>query len=254
MYICSRCDKAIKAPSPVASYEEKFYHPDCLACNTCSKSLNGKQFIKEKNGNLLCEECNMKTAPKCKKCSQVFAPGVTYKKLGDQLFYHNECFRCVGPCRGPIGADFYELDNNEFLCVPCYDKYGNDFEKYVDNNNDNNNNTANNTPKTNKKSDDTPADNLANLSLNTNNNSKPQHQQQSSVDKPLAVQRQRESDAAAAKPAASNSSSDAPRSQKSPEGERLCAKCNQKLSGKHFFDGFCTQIRPLRLNLLMLPP
>ncbi len=237
MYICSRCDKAIKAPSPVASYEDKYYHPECLACNSCSKSLNGKQFIKEKNGNLLCEECNLKTAPRCKKCGQIFAPGVTYKKLGEQIFYHNECFRCVGPCRGPIGADFYELDNDEFLCVPCYDKYGNDFEKYVDNNNNNTTPPSNNQ----KSSAAPPADNLANLSLNDN---KPNN---SNVDKLPAVRRERDNNNPSnRKPSDSNtpaeSAAAAGRSQKSPEGERLCAKCNQKLSGKYLI-GLCILIK-----------
>ena len=132
MYVCSKCDKAIKAPSPVASYEDKYYHPDCLACHACSRSLSGRQFVKEKSGKLVCEECNMKTAPRCHKCRQVFAPGVTYKKISQDIFYHNECFRCVGPCRAPIGADFYELGADKFICTACYDKHGNDYEKFME--------------------------------------------------------------------------------------------------------------------------
>jgi uncharacterized CHY-type Zn-finger protein len=226
MYVCSKCDKAIKAPSSVATYEDKFFHPECLACSVCTKSLNGRQFIKEKNGSLVCEECNLKTSPRCLKCKQVFAPGVTYKKLGDNLFYHNECFRCAGPCRGPIGADFYELDNDEFLCVSCYDKYGNEFEKYMDNPNGAAASPANNSP---SKSAAAPSDKLANMSLKDSN-----------VDKLPALQRERDSNpsnpsnTATAKPSTNTSTNPAApgRSEKSPEGERLCAKCNQKLTGR----------------------
>lgn len=132
MYDCSGCKQAIVAPSPVASYENKYYHPDCLVCNSCQKTLSGKQFLKEKNGLLTCETCNAKTAPKCLKCNQIFAPGESYKKLNEKTFYHNECFKCCGPCRKPIGAEFYDLEDGRFICVDCYDKYGSDFEKFVD--------------------------------------------------------------------------------------------------------------------------
>jgi hypothetical protein len=220
MYICNKCEKSIKAQ--VATYEDKYYHPDCLVCFECSQSLSGKQFVKEKNGTLVCVECNMKTAPKCKKCQHVFAPGVSYKKLGDGVYYHKECFTCVGPCHGPIGADFYELEIDKFLCTECYDKYGNDWEKHVDNNNN------------------LPTNKMANLNLND----KP------SAESLPAVQRERETAKQPAPPATptqkpsrfdSNKQqpvSDQPKVQpqqpKSPspaQEEKLCAKCNQKLFG-----------------------
>ncbi len=93
------------------------------------KSLSGKQFLKEKNGNLVCEECYAKTAPKCTKCKQGFAPGESYKKITDSLFYHNHCFVCCGPCHKPIGAEFYDMENDKYLCIECYDKYGLNYDK-----------------------------------------------------------------------------------------------------------------------------
>jgi hypothetical protein len=93
------------------------------------KSLSGKQFLKEKNGNLVCEECNAKTAPKCTQCKQTFAPGESYKKITDSLFYHNHCFVCCGPCHKPIGAEFYDMENDKYLCIECYDKYGSDYDQ-----------------------------------------------------------------------------------------------------------------------------
>lgn len=128
-YNCSNCERPIVAPSSVASYENKYYHPECLTCVKCHQSVSGKQFLKEKNGTLVCEACNAKTAPKCSKCKQTFAPGESYKKLTDQIFYHNECFKCCGPCRKPIAAEFYDLENGNFICVDCYDKYGTDYDK-----------------------------------------------------------------------------------------------------------------------------
>ena len=96
------------------------------------KQLNkGKQFLKEKSGNLICDACNAKTAPRCFKCSQIFAPGESYKKLNESTFYHNQCFKCCGPCRKPIAAEFYDMDDGKFICVDCYDKYGSDYDKYT---------------------------------------------------------------------------------------------------------------------------
>ncbi len=130
MYDCNACKREIVAPSAVASYESKYYHPDCLTCIKCHQSLSGKQFIKEKNGTLICETCNAKIAPKCFKCAQIFEPGESYKKLSEKIFYHNKCFVCCGPCHLPIAAEFYDLDNGNFICVECYDKYGMDYEKF----------------------------------------------------------------------------------------------------------------------------
>jgi ribosomal protein L40E len=93
------------------------------------KSLSGRQFLKEKNGNLVCEECYAKTAPKCTQCKQGFAPGESYKKITDSLFYHNHCFVCCGPCHKPIGAEFYDMENDKYLCIECYDKYGLNYDK-----------------------------------------------------------------------------------------------------------------------------
>ncbi len=91
--------------------------------------MSGKQFLKEKSGNLVCEECNAKTAPKCYKCKQLFGPGESYKKITDSIFYHNSCFLCCGPCKKPIGAEFYDMENDKYLCIDCYDKYGADYDQ-----------------------------------------------------------------------------------------------------------------------------
>lgn len=128
MHKCVECDREIAPPSPIATYENKYYHPECLRCSKCSRSLSGKQFIKEKTGALMCEDCNEKYAPKCRKCGLSFGAGQSYKKITDQLFYHNDCFKCVGPCKKPIAAEFYDLENGKFICTDCYDKYGTDFD------------------------------------------------------------------------------------------------------------------------------
>lgn len=97
-------------------------------CSVCKETLSGKQFLKEKSGNLVCEDCNLKTAPRCTKCHLVFGPGESYKKISDTIFYHNHCFLCCGPCHKPIGAEFYDMEDDKFLCIECFDKYGTDYD------------------------------------------------------------------------------------------------------------------------------
>lgn len=219
MYVCTKCDKQIK--SSVATYEEKYYHPECLCCSTCGQTLSGKQFIKEKSNKLVCVDCNRKTAPKCKKCRQVFGPGVKYKKLGDDLFFHMECFQCVGPCRKPIQSEFYELDDNRFLCTECYDKHDSDIEKFIDNNNNETSSSSSNKPTNETKP---PVDKLNNMKL------------EEKVEKLPAVQREREPQLPQtappqAKPTSTPSNTPKSGGSSQQPAERLCAKCNQKLSG-----------------------
>ena len=107
---CYKCHQEIGPRSPAASYENKSYHPSCLTCNICFKSISGEKFFKDKNQNLICDKCDQKYGPKCTKCKQSFKAGEPYKKLEDNIFYHYECFTCCGPCRKPIGAEFYDLD------------------------------------------------------------------------------------------------------------------------------------------------
>jgi hypothetical protein len=126
--------------------------------------------------------------------------------LNEETFYHNECFKCVGPCGKPIGAEFYDIENGNFICVECYDKYGSDYEKYT--NNDNSIDTSRIEP---QKDVDNLASNLNNnLNLNkappsTNNN-------KTNVQVLPAVERERESP-------------------KKDDSLDNCATCGQKLVG-----------------------
>ena len=225
MSVCSTCNLKIEPPSPIATYENRHYHPDCLKCNVCFKSLSGKQFVKEKNGTLTCEDCNSKLAPKCTKCKISFAPGESYKKLGNEVYYHNQCFKCCGPCRKPIGAEFYDIENGKFLCTECYDKYGNDYEKYIDNDLPPNMPpppVPQSSPPQRKENPDDGAKNIVNnFSVNLSLNDK------SKIETLPAVQRE----------PAKNNQSIAPAKPASPEHKPAttedlkCAKCGDKISG-----------------------
>jgi hypothetical protein len=214
MYDCNACKRPIVAPSAVASYESKYYHPDCLTCIKCHQSLSGKQFLKEKNGTLICEACNAKTAPKCFKCSQIFGPGESYKKLTDKIFYHNKCFVCCGPCHGPIAAEFYDLENGKFICVECYDKYGNDYDKVPSTNtNDEPPSYSPPLPASDPLLDELEEQFNNRMNVHSNNRSNPY------TESLPAVQRD------------TPRNNPPPQTKKSSEDDNLCEKCGQVLSG-----------------------
>lgn len=211
MYDCHECKQAIVAPSSVASYENKYYHPDCLTCIKCHQSVSGKQFLKEKNGTLICEACNAKTAPKCFKCHAIFAPGESYKKLTDKIFYHNECFKCCGPCRGPIAAEFYDLENGNFICVDCYDKHGSDYDKVPPTNNTDEPPAYTPPPPKPSSNDNLEEDFNNRMNLNNQTSASPYSEILPAVDRdPVRTNK------AAAKPV---------------DKENLCEKCGEMLSG-----------------------
>lgn len=122
--VCFKCHTQIAPQTPIASYENRSYHPNCLTCKYCNKSVSGQRFLKDKNQDIICETCDSIHGPVCNKCRKNFKPGQSFKKLDDNTFYHYECFTCFGPCKKSIGAEFYDLDDDKFLCTDCYDKYG----------------------------------------------------------------------------------------------------------------------------------
>lgn len=239
---CVSCNKEILPPSPIATYEERYYHPDCLRCHSCRKSLSGKQFIKEKNGNLVCEECNEKNSPKCTKCKLTFKAGQSYKKVSDDVYYHNECFICAGPCGKPMTAEFYDLENGKFLCTDCYDKYGTDFDKHTPA--APNNRGATNAPPPIPQSEP-PAQAASNRAINNlvsrfdmtaiddNKQSKPLiSAAPSKIESLPAVERVKDSPAAAEAPV-SRPLTNEPPAKKAPAEDFYCEKCKEKLTGQY---------------------
>jgi ribosomal protein L40E len=193
MPVCFGCKSQIAPSTPSAAYENNTYHPDCLKCAKCKRSVCGKQFMKGKNGELICEECNAKDAPKCHKCHKAFGPGQPYKKANENTFYHNECFVCASRCRKPISGEFYDMEDGRFICTECYDQYGDD-------------------------DDNTSTDLSVNFDakINLSNSANP-----SNVQVLPAVQR------------GANNSNNKNATTAAPTNNLICAGCNQKLKGSY---------------------
>ena len=74
--ICFKCQLVITPRTPIATYENRSYHPLCLTCKICNKSVSGEKFLKDENENLICSKCDSIYGPKCKKCNDSFKPGL----------------------------------------------------------------------------------------------------------------------------------------------------------------------------------
>ena len=123
---CSRCGNNIIGT--YTTYNNRIFHPNCFVCFSCENPLGNGQFYLV-NGQPTCRSCNANNSgPKCHKCKQAFKPGVSYK-VQNGVCYHNECFICAGPCKSQLQGAFYIL-KSKYVCGNCYNKYGNDFDKF----------------------------------------------------------------------------------------------------------------------------
>ena len=73
--ICFKSQLVITPRTPIATYENRSYHPLCLTCKICNKSVSGENFLKDENENLIYSKCDSIYGPKCKKCNDSFKPG-----------------------------------------------------------------------------------------------------------------------------------------------------------------------------------
>lgn len=72
---CFKCQLFIDPRTSIASYENHTYHPQCLVCKICKKSVSGEKFLKDEDQNLICAKCDSIYGPKCIKCNESFKPG-----------------------------------------------------------------------------------------------------------------------------------------------------------------------------------
>ncbi len=135
-----------------------------------------------------------------------------------------ECFVCCGPCKKPIAAEFYDIDDNKHLCSECYDKYGTDYDRYVTNDEDDVPNVPpppipqSKPPPRRENTEDT-IKNLANLKIAPVS---------SNIETLPAVQREQQQSSAAA---ATAPPAPKPVVVSAPKEDYTCAKCKQQISG-----------------------
>ena len=119
---CNKCGQILKSDVEYKKIGENIYfHTYCFTCTGPCKKPITTMFYEEKSGDYICKECKEINADRCSKCKQIFNPGISYRKLSDDIFFHKECFICAGPCGKPINSSFFKNDDNEYLCTECND-------------------------------------------------------------------------------------------------------------------------------------
>ena len=96
------------------------YHAECFKCSDCYCKLIGKNNIKnDKDGKLLCQDCDLKLAKKCFHCKGPITKRYTLYK---SRAFHLECFKC-NICGSIINnKEFFETSLCEVLCSSCVHK------------------------------------------------------------------------------------------------------------------------------------
>lgn len=111
---CANCQESITQKG--VQYGLASYHQDCFNCSSCDANLINESKVKEKDGKLLCRECQLKISKKCFRCNGPITSRHTVYKSRP---FHIECFKC-NLCGSNIeGAEFYETSLSEILCAKC---------------------------------------------------------------------------------------------------------------------------------------
>lgn len=90
----------------------KTWHPEHFACKDCQQPIEESTFNIQ-DGQQVCSKCFEKNySGTCEGCKQPILER-TIKALGKT--WHENCFRCDGPCRQSlVGSSFYEQEGKAY--------------------------------------------------------------------------------------------------------------------------------------------
>ncbi|CAF0857752.1 unnamed protein product [Didymodactylos carnosus] len=121
---CKNCHKGFTSGTQVSEFKEDYFHPDCLTCTQCGKSICQRKFYHQEykmqsdnKTNLLCEQCHYNNSPECAECKEKILDGQSYGFEGKS--FHGRCFMCA-QCKTEIGTNhFSKSKDGKYLCARC---------------------------------------------------------------------------------------------------------------------------------------
>lgn len=124
-YICDKCHKTVESSKAVLyciGGIEVAWHPHCLKCYECDKSLSeaDHKFYEEKP---YCLEHygRMTSIPKCSKCKELIFDSTYTSAAGSS--WHQQHFTCQD-CEKPLVDTKYLLvENKHPYCLQCHEKH-----------------------------------------------------------------------------------------------------------------------------------
>jgi len=114
---CARCNLEIEDDEEIV-LAGRSYHPDCMLCFRCKKSLKGVS-VHIHEGNLYDQECffafHAKCCDVCRK--PIVGENVRFLTSGDKS-YHPACYVCFHCRKNLSGLEYYMVGGNR-VCGPC---------------------------------------------------------------------------------------------------------------------------------------
>ena len=111
---CVSCKKEIKGKGLM--FKSKPYHPSCLSCSHCEKTLT-EETPNCHEDKPFCKECYIKLfSSRCTKCVKPITGKYTIYKGHP---FHKDCFVCIRCSKQISNNEFYESQHGDFFCETC---------------------------------------------------------------------------------------------------------------------------------------
>ena len=111
---CAQCNLPILGDG--VSYNNQVWHDSCFGCYNCHESLSTRKFL-IRYGNRYCNRCYEDIfAKQCHSCCKKIKDG-QYLTTND-LFWHNDCFKCAD-CHRDLGHSGFHMVDEKTYCSDC---------------------------------------------------------------------------------------------------------------------------------------
>lgn len=121
---CHRCEKIFDEGSIAITVDrtDSLWHSNCFTCHTCNQPLADLlYFYHKETDNIYCgrDYAILKGIPRCAACDELIF--VREYCLAEERTFHIKHFCCF-ECDEPLAGKQYVMENNQPICVHCYEK------------------------------------------------------------------------------------------------------------------------------------
>ncbi|KAK9872856.1 hypothetical protein WA026_019645 [Henosepilachna vigintioctopunctata] len=121
---CHYCKEELKQDELAIAIPERsdaIFHTDCFKCQGCNQILADMFYFFDKDtDNVYCgrDYAKIRGIPRCRACDELIF--VKEYCLAENSTFHVKHFCCF-ECDKPLAGQNYVMENDQPLCVPCYE-------------------------------------------------------------------------------------------------------------------------------------